>query len=144
VVLAELAGGVAKRLEQLSDGGIFLLQAHGGAGHADLGEARADRVLPRDETGAASGAALLGIVVGEGDAFLGDAVDVGRLVAHQAHAEMADVGDADIIAPQDQDVGFLGHGGFLRSHKGPTSVAAGSCGMEQAPDSSRKYGGRKG
>ena len=59
VVLAELAGGVAERLEQFGDGRVFLLQADRGAGHADLGQAGADRVLAGDEAGAAGGAALL-------------------------------------------------------------------------------------
>ena len=59
VVLAELAGGVAERLQQLGDGRVFLLQADGGAGHADLGQAGADRILAGDEAGAAGGAALL-------------------------------------------------------------------------------------
>ena len=45
MVLAELAGGVAERLQQFGDGRVFLLQADGGAGHADLGQAGADRVL---------------------------------------------------------------------------------------------------
>ena len=70
VVLAELAGGVAERLEQLGDGRVFLLQADRGAGHADLGQAGADRILAGDEAGAAGGAALLRVVVGEGHAFL--------------------------------------------------------------------------
>ena len=70
MVLAELAGGVAERLEQLGDGRVFLLQADRGAGHADLGQAGADRVLAGDEARAAGGAALLGVVVGEGHAFL--------------------------------------------------------------------------
>ena len=43
VVLAELAGGVAQRLEQLGDGRVLLLQALGRPGQADLGQAGADR-----------------------------------------------------------------------------------------------------
>ena len=107
MVLAELAGGVAERLEHLGDGRVFLLQADGRAGHADLGQARADRVLAGDEARAAGGAALLRVVVGEGHAFLRHAVDVGRPVAHHAAAEVADVPYADVIAPEDQDIGFL-------------------------------------
>ena len=107
MVLAELAGGVAQRLEHFGNGRVFLLQADGGAGHADLGQAGADRVLPGDEAGAAGGAALLRVVVGEGHPFLRDAVDVGGPVAHHAAAEVADVPYADVVAPQDQDVGFL-------------------------------------
>ena len=107
VVLAELAGGVAERLEQLGDGGVFLLQADGGARHADLGEAGADRVLAGDETGAARRAALLGVIVGEGHALMADAVDVLGGVAHHAKTVAADVPVADIVAPEDEDIGFL-------------------------------------
>ena len=107
VVLAELAGGVAERLEQLGDRRVFLLQADRRAGHADLGQARADRILAGDEARAAGGAALLRVVVGERHAFLGDAVDVRGPVAHHAAAEVADVPDADVVAPEDQDVRFL-------------------------------------
>ena len=99
MILAELAGGVAQRLEEFGDGRVFFLQADGGAGHADLGQTSADRVLAGDEARAAGGAALLGIVVGEGDAFLRDAVDVGCAVAHHAAAEVADVPDPDVVAP---------------------------------------------
>ena len=37
---------------------------------------------PRDEGGAASGATLLAVVIGEDDALVADAVDVGGAVAH--------------------------------------------------------------
>ena len=40
VVLAELAGGVAERLEQLGNRRVLRLQADRRAGHADLGQAR--------------------------------------------------------------------------------------------------------
>ena len=68
VVLAELAGGVAKGLEQLGNGRIFLLDADVGAGQPDLGEPGANGVLTGDEGRAAGGAALLAVVVGEGSA----------------------------------------------------------------------------
>ena len=107
MVLAELAGGVAQRLQQLGDGRVFLLQADGGAGHADLGETGADRVLAGDEAGAAGGAALLRVVVGEEAAFVRHAVDVGGSVPHHAVAELADVPDADVVAPEDEDIRFF-------------------------------------
>ena len=106
VVLAELTGDVALRLEQFGNGRIFGLQAEIGAGQADLGQTGADRVLTGDEGGAAGGAALLGVVVGEFDAFFGDAVDVGRAIAHRAAIVVADVVPADVIAPEDENVGF--------------------------------------
>ena len=84
VVLAELAGGVAEVLEQAADRGIELAHAHRRAGEADLGQAGADAVLAGEERRAAGGAGLLAVVVQEPDALPADAVDVRRLVAHQA------------------------------------------------------------
>ena len=106
VVLAELAGGVAQRLEQFGNGGIFRLQPDVRAGHAHLGEAGAVGVLPGDEGGAAGGAALLAVRVGEAHPLVGDAVDVGGAIAHQPVAVAAQVGDADVVAPDDEDVRF--------------------------------------
>ena len=107
VVLAELAGHVALRLEQRGDRRVFLLHALGRARQADLGEAGADGRLPGDERRAAGGAALLAVPVGEERAFLRDAVDVRRLVAHHALVVGADVEAADVVAPDDEDVGLL-------------------------------------
>ena len=107
VVLAELAGGIALRLEQFGDGRIFLLQADRRAGHPDLGQARADGVLAADEARTTGGTALLRIVVGECHAFLCNAIDIRRLIAHHAATEMADIPHADVVTPQNQDVRFL-------------------------------------
>ena len=107
VVLAELTGGVAERLQHFGDGRVFRVQPDRRAGHADLGQAGADRVLTGDEARAAGGAALLAIPVGEGRPFLRDAVDVGRLIAHHAFAVMADVPIADVVSPDDEDVRFV-------------------------------------
>ena len=110
VVLAELAGHVAERLEQLGDGRVGLGQAFRCARQADLGEAGADGRLAGDERRASGGAALLAIPVGEQRAFLGDAVDVRRLVAHHALVVGADVELADVVAPDDEDVGLVCRG----------------------------------
>ena len=107
VILAELAGGIALCLQQLGNRRVFLLQPYRSARQADLGQAGAQAGLAGDERRPAGGAALLGIVVGEHHAFLGDAVDVGRLVAHQALRVGADIGLPDVIAPDDDDVGPL-------------------------------------
>ncbi|MCY1293428.1 hypothetical protein D9M70_426870 [compost metagenome] len=111
VVLAELAGGVAVGLERLGDGDVARLQADRRAGHADLGQAGAQRALPGDEGRAAGGAAVLRVVVGEHHAFPGQAVDVRRRVADHAVAIGTDVGLADVVAEDHQDVRFFrGHG----------------------------------
>ena len=104
MVLAELSGRIPERLQQFGYGRVFLLQADSGARHADLGQASADRVLAGDEAGTACRTALLGVVVRERYPFGGDPVDVGGAVAHHAAAEVADVPDANVVSPQDQDV----------------------------------------
>ncbi len=76
------------------------------AGNADGGHAGAHRHLAHDERGATGRAAGLTVVVGEQDAVLGDAVDVGR-AAHHAVRVSADVPHADVIAQDDDDVGLL-------------------------------------
>jgi hypothetical protein len=58
--------------------GSLALSPSIGAGHADLAQAGAEDALAGDEGGAAGGAALLTVVVGEHHAFVGDAVDVRR------------------------------------------------------------------
>ena len=108
MVFAELAGGVALRLEQLGNGHVAELQTLRRAGQADLGVARAQTALAGEERGASRRATLLGVVVGEDHAFLGDAINVGGLKAHQAHRVGADVGLADVVAPDDYYVWFLG------------------------------------
>src|ERR1700749_4632387 len=57
----------------------------------------------------------------EPDAFASDAIDVRRLVAHQSIRVATEVGNADIVAPEDEDVrlaaGWSGggsRGGSLR------------------------------
>src|SRR6185295_15936044 len=94
--------------EQQGDGHVAVLQALRSAGHADLGVAGAETTLPGDERGAAGRAALLGVRVGESHPFVGDAVNVGRSVAHQAIRVGTDVGLTDVVAPDDYDVRFLG------------------------------------
>ena len=104
MVLAELAGGVAMRFEQLGKRRVLVGQSFLGTGKADLEQAGAEATLPGDECGASGGAGLLGIEVGEYRALLGDAVDVRRAVAHHAAVVGADVPVADVVAEDDEDV----------------------------------------
>src|SRR4051794_19756653 len=104
VILTELARGIAQRLEEAGDGGIFGAQPNIGAGHTDLGQTSADRVLARDESRPPSGAALLPVIIGKGCAFMADTIDVRCPVAHLATAVVANVPPPDIVAPQNKDV----------------------------------------
>ena len=49
MVLAELPGGIALRLEQRRDGGVFRAKTEIGAGKPDLGKAGAKHALSSDE-----------------------------------------------------------------------------------------------
>ena len=81
-------------------------------GTPTLRQPGAKRALAGDEGRPAGGAALLGVVVGEDHALLGDPVDVRRAVAHQAHRVGADVRLADVVAEDDQDVRLLAARGW--------------------------------
>ena len=107
MVLAELSGHVALRLEQFGERRILVRQTLLRRGEADLEQAGADRALAGDEGGAPGGAGLLRVIVGEEPAFVGDAVDVGRAIAHHAAIVGADVPVADVVAHDDEDVGLL-------------------------------------
>ena len=106
VVLAELPRRVAQRLEQLGDGRVLLLQPDVHAGHPDLAHAGAVDALAGDERRPAGRAALLAVGIGEKHSLVGDPVDVGREVAHHAAAVATQVRDADVVAPDDEDVRF--------------------------------------
>ena len=107
VVLPELAGGIAQVLHELRDAGVLLAEADIGAGQAHLSQTGADRRLSRDERGPAGSTALLTIPAGEHCAFLGDPVDVRRPVSHVSPVVNARIEPTDIIAHDDENVGFL-------------------------------------
>src|SRR5580698_7009084 len=84
-----------------------LAHAHWRSWKAHLGQAAADAVLPREERRAARGARLLAVIVQEPDAFVRNAVDVGRLVAHQSAGVATEIGKPDVVTPDDEDVRFV-------------------------------------
>jgi hypothetical protein len=107
MVLAELSGRVALRLEQIGNGRVFFRQPLLRPRQANFQQPGAQRALAGDERGAPRGAGLLAVIVGEDRAFVGDAVDVGRAVAHHAAVVGADVPVADVVAHDDEDVRLL-------------------------------------
>ena len=107
VVLAELAGGVALRFERGGDRASLCWYADLGTGLADRGHAGANRKLAHDEVRATRRATGLGVVVGEQHSFLGELVEVRRPPGHHAAMVGADVPHADVIAHDEEDVGFL-------------------------------------
>ena len=107
VVFSELPRSVALAFQDRGHGAVGLLPAFGGAGHSHLGHATANRHRAADECGATGRTALLRVVVGEAHAFLGDAVNVRRLVAHHAAVIVANVPGTNIVTPDDEDVRLL-------------------------------------
>ncbi len=75
--------------------------------HADGQQSSAEWVLAKDEGGSSSGAALLSISIGEHRAFFGEAIDAGRLITHHTMVVGADVVHADVVTPNDDDVGLV-------------------------------------
>src|SRR5262249_30627433 len=111
VVFTELPSRVAEVLEELRDRRVFEAETQLCTRQPDLGQAGADRRLPGDEGGAASGATLLAVEVGEHRARLRDAVDVGRAVAHNSVVLATDVEPADVVSHDKKDARLvrLGH-----------------------------------
>ena len=106
VVFTKLAGAITLGLEQFSNGGIFRFKASFGARQPHLAKTGAEDALAGDERRTTSGAALFGVVMDEATTLLGYAVNVGGLIAHQAIAVAAQIALADVVTPEDENVGF--------------------------------------
>src|SRR5262249_45783295 len=106
VVLADLPGRISQWLQELGDGRVFLVEANRSGRQTDFGQAGAQSVLAGNERGSSGRAALLAVAVGESHALLCDAVDVGRAIAHQSVAITAEIGDADVVPPDDEHIWF--------------------------------------
>src|SRR5271170_3654696 len=64
-------------------------------------------MLSGNKRSASGRTALLGVVVGEQCAFVGDAVNVGCSTSHHAAVVGAKIPDADVIAHNDNDIWFF-------------------------------------
>ena len=107
MVLAELAGRITEVLQKLRNRWVLSAETLHRAGEADLSQAGADRLLAGDEGGAASGATLLAVEVGEHRALSGDPIDVRGAIPHDAVVVAADVEPADVVAHDEQDVRMI-------------------------------------
>ena len=65
-------------------------------------------MVASDEGGAAGGAALLSVVVGEQRTLVGNAIDVGRAATHHTPVVGADIPHAHVVTENDENVGFVG------------------------------------
>ena len=107
VVLAELAGGVAHRLQRRRDGRRLAGMPIGAPAWPTVVMPVRIGSSPVMKFGAAGRAARLGVVVGEAHALGGEPVEVRRPPGHDALVVGADVEPADVVAHDEDDVRFL-------------------------------------
>ena len=107
VVLAELAGVVAKVEHEFRQGRCAGAQVGDGAGQLRHEHAGSHRMHAGEERGAPRRAALLGVVVHHDAALSREPVDVRGFSDHQAAVIAARLHPADVVAHDEQDVRFL-------------------------------------
>jgi hypothetical protein len=96
---------------------------HRSAGKSHLAQSGSKNALSHDECGTTRGAALFTVVISEAHTFISDTVDVGRPVSHQAVGVAAQITESYVVAPDDENVRFLGFP-FLR-HVSPFKFEVG-------------------
>ena len=111
VVLAELAGVVAEIAQEPCERRSAGPQIGWAARELRRDHAGAQRMHAGEEGIAPRRAALLGIVGHEDRTFIADAIDVGRFSHREAAVVDARLHKADVVAHDEEDVGFggLGH-----------------------------------
>jgi hypothetical protein len=107
VPLADRAGGVTAWFQDFGDGPFVRVQAVTGARTEGAGDADAIRITAGEQCGAGGGAhGLGGVKVGEPNAFLGEAIDVGR--SDFGCPKASDVGVPEVVAEDHDDIGRSG------------------------------------
>ena len=97
-------------LQQLCNGGILILDTLFGAGHANGQKTSAEWMLSENKRSTPGRTALLGITICENSTFAGDSVDIRCAATHHAAMVCADIPHADVITPDNEDVGFISLG----------------------------------
>src|SRR6267378_2420913 len=128
MVFAELPGRVSLRLQKFGDGWVFSRQSFFRPRQAHFQESGPQWTLSSDECGAARGAGLLSIIVGEYRALVCDAIDVWRAIPHHAAVVGTDVPVPDIVGHDDKNVGLLRLLG-----NGRRACGCRSCGQSNQP-----------
>src|SRR5277367_6213004 len=110
MVLAKLTGGITHGFEGRCNSHRLCGKSDGSARLPDSSHAGANRKLTSYEIRPACSAACLSVVVSEAHAFCREFVEIRRPASHQTLVIRAEVPNADVVAHDDNDVGFL----FLR------------------------------
>src|SRR6516225_828723 len=114
MVLAELAGLIAQRLEHGGQCDGLVWYSHVSSGLAHCCQPGAKGYLAGDKVGAPCGAARLSIVIGEKHAFSGELVEVRRLTGHDSSVIGAYVEPTNVVTHDYENVRWLGRSGFAR------------------------------
>jgi hypothetical protein len=107
MIFTVLPGDIPLLLKKRRQGHIFGTNTKISTGYADLGEAGANRRLPRDKGRATRGATLLAVVIGKLRALIRNAVDVRGPVPHHAHVVGRQIPKTDIVAPNHQYIRLI-------------------------------------
>ena len=107
VILAELAAVVAEIAQEPRERRRAGLQVGGASRKLGRNHASAQGMHAGEKGIAPGGSALLSVVVHESRAFAGNPVDVWRFPDHQALMIATRLHPADVIAHDEQDIGFL-------------------------------------
>src|SRR6185436_8089969 len=91
-----------------------LAHTHRRSRKSDLRQPRANPMLPGQKRRPTGRTGLLAVVVQKTQAIFRNSIDVRRVISHQPVAVAAQVGDADVIAEDDENVRLLvlGRGGW--------------------------------
>jgi hypothetical protein len=107
MIFSKLTSGITERLQQLGNGRILRLKPDGRGRNTNLGEPGPIAALASDERGTTRSAGLFAVAIGETHSFLCDPVNIWRLIAHHSAAVARQVPNADVVAPDHQNIRFF-------------------------------------
>jgi hypothetical protein len=107
VVLTELTGGLVLSLQYFRKNGVVSLHAHGVPDHSQRLHACPDGIHSGHKVAMPGGARRMRLVIRDHRSFFRKAIDVRRAIPHHTAVVDAEVGEADVISPDDEDIRLL-------------------------------------
>src|SRR5262249_7322899 len=107
MVLAELAGRVSHRFEDVGDSDRLIRDAEWSSGLSDCRKAGAKWQFASDEVRPSGGATGFRIIIGEAHSLGGQAVEIGCPSRHDTLVIDLNIGPPDVVAHDDNDIRSL-------------------------------------
>ena len=104
MVFAELASRISHRFQNMRDGDGFIGDAEWGSGLSDRCHAGPKRKFASDEVRPSGGATRFCVIVGEAHPLGGQTVEIGCPPGHNALVIDPDIGPADVVGHDDEDI----------------------------------------